>query len=161
MESLKIYNHNKSGFTLIEMMVAIGILIAIFSFGIFLSINSYKGYIFRSEKSVLISVLERARSRAINNMFESNHGVCFVSPNYIIFIGNSCITGQATNEIIPANTSLSMSGLSESSPVVFEQLSGKLVPQISPFSQEYIITLEQEGRTPETITINNEGRVNW
>jgi len=161
MALLKTYNHNKSGFTLIEMLIAIAILIMIFSFGIFLSINSYKGYIFRSEKSVLLSVLERARSRAINNMFESNHGVCFVSPNYIIFIGNSCIPGEPTNETISANTSLKISGLSESSPIVFEQLTGKITPQISPYSDEYIITLEQAGRVPETISINNQGRISW
>ncbi len=157
----KIYSLDKGGFTLIEMIIAIAILVFIFSFGIFISINSYKGYIFRSEKAVVVSILERARSRALNNMFETSHGVCFVSPNYIIFRGSSCDPADPLNEVIPANTSVSITGLEEISPVVFEQLSGKLIPQLSPQSQEYEIELEQDGRAPETISINNEGRINW
>ena len=150
------------GLTLIEVLVVMGILIFILSLGLFVSFDAYRGYIFRSERSVAVSVLEKARSRAVNNLYEMPHGVCYddASRAYVIFRGASCILGAANNETIPGSASVGVSGLAVLSPVVFEQITGKLVPQLSPYTSELDITLTRDAKTA-SIYINNEGRINW
>lgn len=157
MASRKTYN--PKGFTLIEIIISVSIMTAIFALGIFMSVSSYQGYIFRSETSILTSALERARSRSMSNISESPHGVCFISPNYIIFEGTVCDT-SSSSEKIPAGASVNISGISDSSPVVFEQLSGRLSPALPNPNDERIIEIEQNGKV-SILSINNEGRINW
>ncbi len=121
-------------------------------FGLGINIDTYKGYLFRSERSILVSTLERARSRAINNFYETTHGVCYIAPNYIIFRGTTCAEGAPSNEVIPENSVVTVTGLSQASPVIFDQLSGR--------TAEKQITLTGGGRTTE-ISINSEGTINW
>ncbi|HEY4512337.1 MAG TPA: hypothetical protein VJH63_01600, partial [Candidatus Paceibacterota bacterium] len=61
---------------------------------------------------------------------------------------------------IPGSASVGVSGLAVLSPVVFEQITGKLVPQLSPYTSELDITLTSDAKTA-SIYINNEGRINW
>src|SRR3989344_8804448 len=90
------------GFTLIEVLVVLAIIGVIMSFGLIMSLDSYRGYLLRSERDVLVSTLERARSRALNNYYQSAWGVCYTTPNYIIFKGTTCTTGDT----IPANAAI-------------------------------------------------------
>jgi prepilin-type N-terminal cleavage/methylation domain-containing protein len=159
MASRKVFP-DRNGFTLIEMMVVIGMTIFILTLGLFLSLDAYRGYQFRSERSVLLSTLERARSLSMSNVFETTHGVCFVEPNYIIFRGATCDASDPDNETIPSSPAISITGITTANPVVFEQLTGRLVPQLSPVSNEYAITLIHGSRS-EIVSINNEGRMNW
>ena len=140
------------GFTLIEVLIVIAIVTILVGLGLNINIDTYKGYLFRSERSVLVSTLERARSRAMNNYFETTHGVCYIAPNYIIFRGTTCAEGSPTNDVIPENSVVNVSGLSASFPVIFEQLSGR--------ADEKEITLSEGGRT-SVISINSEGTINW
>jgi prepilin-type N-terminal cleavage/methylation domain-containing protein len=164
MESHNICSHakkqSKNGFTLIEILVVVGIIGLILSMGLITSFDSYRGYTFRSERAVLVSTLEKARSRAMANMFETVHGVCYIAPNYIIFRGPDCIPGSSTNEIISGNSAVSVAGLSDTDTVVFEQLSGNLIPELPFPTDEIQITVTQDNRT-SIIKINNEGTINW
>ena len=60
--------NSQSAFTLIEMVVVMAIISLIGTFTAFVSIDSYRGYAFRSERDTLVASLERARSQSINNM---------------------------------------------------------------------------------------------
>ncbi len=163
MELLNTYNpiKMKKGFTLIEILVVVAIMGLLLSVGLITSFDSYRGYSFRSERAVLVSVLEKARSRAMSNIFETKHGVCYIAPNYIIFRGPSCNPSASTNEIIPGNATISVTGLDQSNPIVFNQLSGNLyhVPPYFP-TEEIQITVTQDNRS-SIIKINNEGTINW
>ena len=66
---------NYSGFTLIEMLVSMGIIILIAGFGLFLSMDFYRGYLFHYEKDLVISILQKARSQSLANIDEKPHGV--------------------------------------------------------------------------------------
>ena len=72
-------HRRNQGFTLIEILVVIAIMSVILSFGLVVDLNIFKGDSFRAEQSTIVSVLSRARSRAIANLFYDDHGVCYSS----------------------------------------------------------------------------------
>lgn len=155
------------GFTLIEIIVTLAIFTAIFGLGLFMTMDTYRGFNFRSEPSTAVSVLQKARSRAINNYYQTPHGVCYdgTSHSYIIFRGANYTAGAGTNEAVEGGSGATVSGFPPCTPVgspwiVFEQLTGKLTPRLTPATAQLGITISQDTRTT-TIHINNEGRINW
>lgn len=146
-----------AGLTLIEVLIAMAIAISLFSLGLFVSLDAYRGYIFRSERTVLVSVLEKARSRAMNNINQKEWGVCRIDNKYIIFSKveteplKDCADYAAINgnDAIPSNPSAIISGLTG---LYFKQLSGK--------TSASTITITQDSKISE-IQINEEGTINW
>lgn len=134
------------------MIIAIAILLVILGFGGAVSIDSYKGYLFHSERELVISALTRARSLSLSNVSALPHGVCYESTThqYIIFQGTNCIPGDANNETLPGSHNILVSGLS--SPVVFSELAATTTAAMIHLS---------DGVRSADITINYEGRINW
>jgi prepilin-type N-terminal cleavage/methylation domain-containing protein len=151
MTSPSISSRNK-GFTLIEILVVIAILAMLIGLGLFMSMDSYRAYLSRSERDTVVSLLERARSRAMANSFETAWGVCYIAPNYIIFRGATCTDGAATNEATPGNPAASIVGLSAASAVVFSQLAGTTTGAV--------VTITEQSKV-STVTINHEGTIIW
>ncbi len=149
MKLRKTYKNN-SGFTLIEILIVTAILTLIMGMGLFLSFDFYRGYLLGTERDLVVGVLEKARSRALANMFETSHGVYIDSDKFILFRGNNYTAGASTNEDIPGNSIIQKSGLSE---IVFVGLTG--LPVVAGD-----ITLE-DGAKSKVISINNEGRIEW
>lgn len=163
MESHKTYNLDnmskhihKKGLTLIEILLVIGIFTLIISLGLITDLGFLKSDILQTEKSIVVSLLERARNRSMSNSFQSPHGFCFIPPNYVIFRdgpGTRCTAGVSTNEIIPANTNVAEdAGTTFPAFVIFSQLSGTSTPAVIHLT---------DGIKTEDITINYEGRINW
>jgi prepilin-type N-terminal cleavage/methylation domain-containing protein len=144
--------NKKAGFTLIEIVIAIAILTAMLALGLFMSMDSYRAYLSRSERDTVVSLLQRARSHAMANSYNTTWGLCYISPNYIIFRGSTCTAGAATNEATPANTGAVITGLSSAPWVVFSQVAGTTTAAT--------ITVTENTKV-STITINNEGTINW
>lgn len=144
------------GLTLIEVMVVIGIFSLILLFGLVIDLGSLKRNTFRGEQSTLVSVLQKARSRSMNNMFGVTHGVCYIAPNYVIFRTATCDL-SGVNERVPADTNIaSLSNfattLSPANAVIFDQLTGKTAA----------VTINMtDGIKSADIKINNEGTINW
>ena len=140
------------GFTLLEIMISVTILTIILGFGITISFDAYRGYFFRSDRTIIISMLERARSLSMNNIGETVHGLCYdaTTKSYILFEGSVCDPGASANITMDANSGITVSGLSPG--VIFTQLSGT--------TSIATITISSIGRTAD-ITINHEGRISW
>ncbi len=133
--------------------------------GLFVTMDAYRGYTFRSEREVLVNVLERARNSALYNIDQTAWGVCYddAAPQYVLFRGASYVAGAATNEGVPAQKVVSMHGLplcSSGSAIEFSQLTGSLSPPVVPATSEFVITIVENNRSGD-ISINNEGRINW
>ncbi len=140
-----------TGFTLYEVLVVIAILAVLSGLGLFVSIDFYKSYTFYSERNIVVSAIQKARSQSLANINESKHGVYFGTNNYVIFQGeNYASRSPDYDEIIQANSPVTHSGLTE---IVFEQLSG--FPAVTG-----AIALS-DGIRSLTISIENEGRINW
>jgi len=146
-----------AGFTLIEITVVMGLLAAIAGLASFGSLDTWRGYNFRGERNLLISILQEARSQSVNNICLGTgcddgrpHGVHIQADQYIIFQGSAYDPADPLNEVIGANNSIAHGGLTD---VVFSQLSGNV-------SAPGDIVISDAIRTV-TISINNEGRINY
>lgn len=142
----------RRGFTMIELLVTISILAILIGMGLFMSLDFFRHTLLSDERDLVVSLMLKARGHSMANLYQSAHGVCYIAPNYILFRGNTCTAGAATNEVVPAGSGISVSGMDAASPVVFAQLSGD--------ASTKSITLTQDGNV-KTISINNEGLIEW
>jgi prepilin-type N-terminal cleavage/methylation domain-containing protein len=162
MESHK--NLHRKGFTLVEILITIGLLVMIASLGLFISFDFYKGYSFRSERSTIVSVLQKARSQSMDNINEKRHGVHFQGNplKYVIFECEGCTSYSGSNSMDnPVDAAYSISVTNPSLPfdVVFDQLTGDCVSSncsTNPLS----INISDSGKQ-YTISVNNQGRIDW
>ncbi len=149
---------HSAGFTLLEMLIVIGILTMLGGALSFVDMNNYRSDAFRAERNLLIMSLQTARADALNNVNQSPHGVA-IHPDgydgYVIFEGANYASGTARNPIA-ANYP---AGIALGSPaeIIFEQLSGN-----SNYGNAKITLsdTEREGVTAN-IFINHEGAITW
>lgn len=154
---------------MIEILIAIAILAIIIGLGLFVGFDFYKSYSFHSEKSVIVSSLQKARNQSLSNINQTRHGVHFEaapSLKYIIFecpINNpKCTDYTASSTDIIISSSYGISIISPSSlpfDVVFDQLSGSCV---SPncLTNPLDITIS-DGIKSYNVFVNSEGRIDW
>lgn len=115
--------HNKTaGFTLIEILVVMGTLALLFASSHFINLDSYSRKLLEAEHASLVSVLQKARSRSMNNVFSASHGVHIGPAEYIIFRKHPFDPTEKTNEEISRNPNIAITGLTE---IPFEELSGE------------------------------------
>jgi len=121
--------------------------------GLFMTSDTLRSAFARSDKAVVVSFLDHARSRSLGNISQSSWGVCYVAPDYIVFKGTLCQTSAAV-ESAPASLSVAQeSNFSDTFPtIVFTQLSATATPST--------IAFVQDGRAT-AITINYEGAIIW
>ena len=140
---------NQAAFTLIEILIVIGLFGLLAGLGLFLSFDFYKSYAFRSERNTLVSVLEKARNQSLSNINQSPHGVHYMPNNYIIFQGSAYVAADPNNQAVPGNpVTVTWPG-----DFVFSQLAGES-------SASGTITII-DGVRSTSISINNEGRIDW
>jgi Tfp pilus assembly protein FimT len=128
------------------------------AFTMLVSMDSYRGYTFHTERDVLIAALQHARAQAVGNVClgagcttGKAHGVYIQPDKFVIFQGSSYATRDtAQDSVIPAATSVLHSGISE---VVFSELSGNS-------STPGTISVSANGRTSD-ITIGALGQIVW
>mgnify|MGYP001563404602 FL=1 len=142
---------NEKGITLVEILTAMGILTVVLSLGYFVGFDFYKNYALHSEKDVLISVLRKARSQALNNVGATAHGIYIDDSSYTIFYGNSFVSRDSQyDENIKRAPGISLSGLNEA---VFQPLTATSTASST-------IALSNNQKT-FFIDLNYEGRINW
>ena len=148
----------QSGFTLIEILLVLGLLAVIAGVSLVMGMDSYRGNSFRSDRDLLVAALEHARAESINAIcLGSNctdaapHGVSIQSDSYVIFQGASYNSrDQAEDNVIPASALVSHAGLSD---VVFSVLSAT--------STAGQIVLSDDSGHSSTITIGSLGQISW
>ena len=145
---------------MIEIVVAIAILAMILGLGLFISLDFAKSYNFRSERSTIVSILQKARGESINNIGQTRHGVRFESSplKYIIFecpsVTPQCTSYTAEPTDSPIDSSYGISVTNPSLPfnVIFNQLDG------TTNSTSIVVN---DGTKSYTISVNSEGRIDW
>lgn len=142
---------SQTGATLIELLVVVAIFTVIAGFGFIVSTNFYRKQVLDSERTSILSILRRARSKALNNINESNHGFYIDSDRYVIFEGPSYTArNRDFDEYYPRAGGITFSGPSE---FVFSALDGS-----SNVSGTIMMT---SGSKSLTIKINGEGGINF
>ncbi len=163
MELPNISRQNNKGFTLIELIVTIAILTIIISLGLFLSFDFYKNYSFRSEKNVIVSVLEKARDQSISNIDQLPHGVHFQSnpTQYIIFEGSSYDSNNNNNIAINSSWGISITSPSTPFDIIFDQLSGCLSDGLNDCAAATKTITIKDQQKSYNITVNSQGQIDW
>ncbi|MEK7195363.1 MAG: hypothetical protein AAB655_01570 [Patescibacteria group bacterium] len=142
---------NRGGFTLIEALLVVALLVVIFGLSVGLNSNFYGTHALISERDNLVSLLRHARSLAMDNVGESSHGVFVSSNQYVLFNGDSYALRDPQYDVVfPRTSSVGAEGLPE---VVFSPLEGN-----SGVSGTIAVFLG-DGRSQ--IHINNEGAIGW
>ena len=146
------------GFTLLEVMMVIGLVTVVLGATLFFDVNNYRGESFRAERSNLVVALQTARADALNNVHQIKHGVA-INPNgyagYVIYEGDSfAVSSPDTRVSIPASYHIELVSPSPSE-VVFTQLSGDTA-----YSGELILRDPTRNATT-SIFINYEGKIGW
>ena len=156
------------GFTLIEIVIVISIIIIASAFSGFINLDSYRGYSFRSERDTLVSGLQHARAQAIANVCRGvscndgrSQGVAIrpddSGSSYVIFQSGSTSPEYAQRDsdfdvFLESSKNIVTGG--SINEVVFAQLSGNV---LNPGS----IVLTDNAGNSSTIFINSEGQILW
>jgi len=155
---------NNKGFTLIEVIVVMGLLVAIAGLVGFANLDTWRAFTFRGERNLLVSVLQKARSQSVSNIClgagcsdGKSHGLAIRPSDHsdadVIFQGSNYITrDSAFDEIIGSASTINYAS-STISEVIFAQLSGDA-------STIGDINLN-DGVRSTTISIKNEGRIDY
>lgn len=143
----------QSGITLIEIIVVIGLIALLAAFSMFASLDFYRSFMFRKETATVISLLERARNLAMNNLNEKNHGLHFESGRYVLFQGLKFDQNDPANEQVEANLAITISSPALPFDVIFSPLSGDTPQQT--------ITLKSSNGKSAQILINQQGAIDW
>ena len=140
-----------TGFTLIEIVIVIALVVLIFGFAVGVGSDFYQSQSLIAERDTLLAVLRRARTNATNNVGQSDHGVLIAPDGYVIFEGGSYDLRNADfDENFPRGGNIEISGPAE---LVFSALEG-----VSNASGT--ISLEN-ARGKIDISVNYEGRITW
>lgn len=138
----------QSGFTLIEMLIVIGIFLIIFSVGFPIGLDFYLDYQFESEFNLLNSSLQYARNLAMVNHNESDHGLYLDNQNFVIFQGSSFASRVSSQDkTYPRTSVVAITGPSE---LIFSALSGETA------SSTYTLN---DGRKTRNLYVNSEGLI--
>ncbi len=121
--------------------------------GLFMSMETFRGTIYRSEKATIVSVLQKARSRAMANVYQTPWSVCYIAPNYVIAKGASCTSATAFDKIEANPAVVTASNFASTFPTIsFAQLTGDTAAAT--------LTVVQDSRS-STISLNYEGAIIW
>lgn len=148
----KISNKTKKGFTLIELMIAIALIIMFSGLTLPVGFNFYQESTLNDQARNLENSLRRAQAMAMTGRGESNAGVKIEEGQYTIFEGESFGERRGEADItIPFPIALSTSGTDE---IVFQKLTG--LPTFPEEERSIIIIF---GANSQEITINSQGKI--
>lgn len=151
----------RKGFTLLEVLIILGLIAVVGALGLIISLDDYRAFHMHNERDMVVAVLQKARSQAINNMcFGSgctdgkSHGVYFDhAGHYVIFQGASYgARDTAIDESIDAKDDAAL--ITGSSEIVFAPLTGNVATTLT------VTVTDVSGRI-SVITVEPEGRIWW
>jgi hypothetical protein len=148
------------GVSLMEVLISVALGVLIITLTAFTGFDYLKSGEYVKENETLVALLQKARSRSINNINGIEHGLHIDTAAYkfTIFEGPTYSSGTTTNEVYDYNKNINFfsdSGcLTSASPadIHFAQLTGKTAD-----ANIYI----GDGKRCGLISLNNEGRIDW
>ena len=138
------------GFTLLEILLVIGIISILLVLVVPISLDFYKNQEIETQTQFLIQTLRKAQLEAMSGELDSSFGVSISSQNYTLFKGNSYTSRDIRyDETFDLPEIIQPSGISE---VVFSKSEGK--PSVTGN-----LILSNNSNT-KIININLMGRIN-
>ena len=148
----KISNGVKKGFTLIELMIVVALIIMFSALTLPMSFSFFQEATLKDQVRNLENSLRKAQAMAITGREDSSAGVKITQSECIIFEGESYEKRREEADItIPFPVALSVSGANE---IVFQKSTG--LPTFPEEERSIIITF---GASSQEITINSQGKI--
>lgn len=141
----------RKGFTLIELLIAVGIATVILALGLFFNGRSYERGVADSERDTVVGLIAKARSEAMENLDQANHGFYAASSTYVVFEGVSYASRTAAlDETFPRSSRVTLGGITE---IVFRASDGAALATGT-------LTIAT-GIKSLSVTVNQEGMIDW
>ncbi|MDP3725040.1 MAG: hypothetical protein Q8R20_01055 [Nanoarchaeota archaeon] len=141
-----------AGFTIIEIVLAMGILALIFGVGAPLLADAYRDIALRTEHKRFVNLLRRAERYAFSNHAASSYGLRILDDSFVFFRGSSYADRNAAfDEIYARSDTILFSGPSE---IVFFAPTG--LP-----SGAASWDLFQGDTEIASVVLNEYGRITW
>ncbi len=159
----KIYSHKQpvahtAGFTLIEVIVVVAIMGVVLGASLFFTSSQFKRESLHSERRLLVTALQTARSNAMNNVRQTAHGVALYPDGfngYVIFSGSSYASRLVGTETKLSSQYPVVLGSGTPHEIVFSQLSGD-----ASYDGE-IILIDLSSHSSTSVNINYAGKIGW
>jgi Tfp pilus assembly protein FimT len=154
-------NRQVKGVSLIEVLVSVALGVIIITLVSFVSFDYLKSSQYIKENDALIALLQKTRSRAINNINGVKHGLHIDTSahTFTIFQGSTYVAGAPTNEVYTYDSSILLFSdvdctvAFSSLDINFSQLTGNLSTPIT--------ICMSDGKREGLVDINAEGRIQW
>lgn len=144
------FQDSKNGFTLLEILISLGIFLLILGATTPFTFQFYRRYQLDSDRSTLIGLLRQARTLSLNGQGGIDHGVYIASSQFTLFDGASYAARTVANDYtVDHFEAVAIAGPSE---LVFRSLSGK--------TASVSFTLDNLAKKSK-IYVNTEGRIDW
>ena len=139
------------GYTILEVSIAICLFAMLIALGLLLSMDVWRGSSFQSEQDIILSLMYKARSRAVSNINEHNHGLYINEDGkqYILFEGPDYASAVATTSFDMGN---GLDFSPDSPEIVFTARTG--------ITDDESFTMSGQGKS-RTFDINPEGGITW
>lgn len=147
---------NNKGYSLIEMLVVIFILLVILNVAMVLGRSFNNAVNLENAVKTVDSKIKTAKARSIGALNDTNYGVHFDTNRVVVFLGNTYTNGLATNETsnLPDNIEIyNISLAGGGSDMVFTRLVGTTIN-----SGSIGIRVKNDTSKTAQITINSEGQ---
>lgn len=145
----------KNGFSLIEVLIVIGIIVVLSS----LVISPFSSFrdqqVLRGSVEDVLSTIAKARTATLAGLDDSAYGVHFQSDSLVIFPGSTYQAGAVGNEVVSLNPLTNISAINltgGATDITFQRLSGVTavsgtitVSLVSSSTQNRIITIQPTG----------------
>ena len=92
--SKKILKQKNKGFTLLEIIITISIIIIVSSISMQIYYNLRDKHLIETDADSIISMIEKAKSLSLNRKNDSSYGVAFSSSTVTVFSGNTHVSGN-------------------------------------------------------------------
>ncbi len=116
----------RKGFSLIEITISIGILVAILALGIVPFMSASKDKELETIANAVLLKLEESKTDAISGKFGENSGVWFDTTSYTIFYGDSYDPDSVNNVVTSISEEFAISTDIMNDAVIFERVSGNV-----------------------------------
>lgn len=148
----------KKGFTLVELMLVMGITLLIASIGAVNFFSTSNQTNVGSSKDVLVADLRSAQAKAmlgtaVSGTAPVSWGVKFLAGSYVVFSGNTYIAGASNNYVVTLPTGITLTTTFPSGQVLFSHNSG----EVTAYNQATDTITLTAGSSSKTIELNQLG----
>jgi len=147
------------GLTLVEILVVLTLFLIVGATALLVSMDTYRGTSFRSDRDLLVALLQHARIQSINNICAGSG--CKDGKAHGVHIDQSAHTFTAFQGVTYASRDISQDqAFNENPTTVATGATDIIFTQLTGVSNAQLITLTANGKT-SVITIDTSGRIAW